>query len=228
MQKNILNQLFFLIAIVFLLSACEPKPSPTPTTPFVPPTKTSVPTTATFTETPTLTSTLTSTITATSTTTTSTPTDTPTITLTPTRTAYVIPENAIMAYFTIIGTGGPVACGDSLYAIYTGRDRTGSVEEDIRIALDAIFSSGQYVGALYNATYLSSFKVGDVSFNISNGTATISLAGIYVKPESYCDARRFRDQVWATARRFPEVKRAVITVRGGALLGDLLYAIQDK
>jgi len=133
-----------------------------------------------------------------------------------------------MMYFTILGSGGPVACGDSLYAVYTGHVRTGNTEKDIQIALDRLFSSGQYFGDLYNAVYPNNFRVQSVDFKQSTGTAVIVLKGGYVKPADYCDSRRYREQIWATARRFPEVNRIYISLTNGILLGDLLAAFTDK
>ena len=133
-----------------------------------------------------------------------------------------------MMYFVILDSGGPVACGDSLYAIYTGHVRTGDTEEDIRIALDRLFSSGPYFGNLYNAVYPNNFQVQSVDFKLSTGNATIVLNNGYIKPANYCDSRRYREQIWATARHFPEVKRISIFLSNGILLGDLLAAFTDK
>jgi ribulose bisphosphate carboxylase small subunit len=131
-------------------------------------------------------------------------------------------------YFTILDSGGPVACGDSLYAIYTGHVRTGNTEEDIQIALDSLFSSGPYFGNFYNAVYPNNFRVQSVDFKQSTGRADIVLNGGYVKPADYCDSRRYREQIWATARRFPEVQRISISLTNGILLGDLLAAFTGK
>ena len=219
-----------LLLISVFLSSCGGYPfqSPTAVMKVVPSTNTSLPpkatTTSTATKTPTLTSTPTKTATLTIT---STPSDTPTITPTATNSPFVIPDNAIMMYFTVLGSGGSVACGDSLSAVYTGHVRTGNTEEDIRIAIDRLFSSGKYIGSLYNAVYPSNFRVQSVDFNQSTGKAVIILSGNYVKPADYCDSRRYREQIWATARRFPEVQRVSLSLSNGLLLGDLLAAFTD-
>jgi len=216
-----------LLFLVVVLSACNGVPfqAPTATTTALPPTNTALPPTATSTNTATLTLIPTDTPTATIT---PTPTDTPTITPTPTNTPYVIPENAIMMYFTILSTNGPLACGASLYPVYTGNVRTGNTEEDIRIALDRLFASGQYFGSLYNAVYPTNFRVQSVDYNNSSGNAIIVLKGGYVKPADYCHSRWYREQIWNTARRFPEVNRVSIYLENGILLGDLLAAFTDK
>ena len=136
--------------------------------------------------------------------------------------------NIVRVYVTHLGTGGPVACGDSLIGLSAGVWRTGDVKKDIAIALNALFASGQNVGAYHNATYPSSFRVSNVEFDKSTGKATVTLSGSYVKPADQCEARRYREQVWATARQFPEVNRVSIWLDNGKLLGDLLYAVMSK
>lgn len=118
-----------------------------------------------------------------------------------------------------------MACGDSLVAIYTGHLRTGDIEKDIKIAVDTLFSIGQYSGALYNATYPSNLRVGGVI--LEKGVATVELGGSYLKPKDACDASRFRAQVWATILQFPEISRAIPTY-SNALLGDLLAVYSDS
>ncbi len=179
-------------------------PTPTPTqTPL--PTQTFTPS-PTFTETPL-------------------PTATETPTSTPASVSYVT-DGMILYYVTSIGTGGPVGCGDSLIALSTGRARTGNLDADLKIALDAIFSSGQYPAGLYNATYPSVLKVGGVEYTVSNGVATVQLDGSYVTPADACDASRYRAQVWTTALQFTEIKRFIPFV-GRALLGDRLAVYSD-
>jgi hypothetical protein len=115
-----------------------------------------------------------------------------------------------------------------LIGISSGHVRTGNVESDIQIALNTLFASGQKIGLYHNATYPSKFKVSDVEYKKSSGTAEITLQGSYVKPSDACEARRYREQVWATARHFPEVQRVTIRLASGGLLGDLLYAVMIK
>lgn len=128
-------------------------------------------------------------------------------------------------YFLIIpDNGGPFACGDGLAYFYSYQKSKG-VEEDITVALNALFSvKTEYVNQYYNPVYQSSLKVKDVI--VENGNATIYLAGTFVKPKSKCEADRIHLQVWQTASQFPKVtKRPVIWVNN-VLLGDLLEAIQ--
>ena len=106
----------------------------TPTS--IPPSETSSPT-LTETHTPTPTDSLTPTLTPSNT---ATETPTETTTPTPTKVTGYVPDNAIVIYLTHIGTGGPIACGDSLVAIMTGYVRTGNIETDIALAVDTLFS----------------------------------------------------------------------------------------
>jgi len=128
-------------------------------------------------------------------------------------------------YFLIIpDNGGPFACGDGLAYFYSYQKSKG-VEDDITVALNALFSvKSEYVNQYYNPVYQSSLRVRDVV--VENGNATIYLGGAFVKPKSKCEADRIHLQVWQTASQFPEVtKRPVIWVNN-VLLGDLLEAIQ--
>ena len=202
-------------------TAAPPLPTDTP----VPPTTTSTPT-ETPTETPTATATATATPTETPTATpTSTPTETPTATPNP---VSGLPENVILRFFTHIGTGGPVACGDSLVGYSTGHVRTGDVAMDVGIALNSLFQSGgPWVGDLYNAIYPSTIKVNEIEYEKNIETVTIYLAGNFVRPEENCDKLRFREQVWATARQFPGVTKAVIWMNN-SLLGDLLVTTNSN
>ena len=76
----------------------------------------------------------------------------------------------------------------------TGYNRTGNIEKDIQLAVDTLFTVGQYSAGLYNATYPSNLRVGAV--NIDKGEAIVDLDGFYEKPQNACDASRYRAQVW--------------------------------
>jgi hypothetical protein len=147
-----------------------------------------------------------------------TPSETPTNTPIP---PTYIPENAIVIYFTHIGTGGSVGCGDSLVPLRTGLYRTGDIEQDIKLALDTLFKAGQYSGALYNATYTSNLHVSGVDYHKSSGHVEIIFNGTYNKPKDACDASRYRAQYRATVLQFEEVSNMTVW-RNGLLLDDLL------
>ena len=150
----------------------------------------------------------------------------PTSTLTPTNVyAGEIPENAIYFYMTLLETGGNIGCGDSLVKLSTGRTKTGDLNTDLKIALDTIFSVGQYSGGAYNATFPSNLRVEQVNLTL-DGTANVYLSGSYVKPATSCDASRYRSQVWATALQFKEIVRFIPYV-GNSLLGDRLAVYSD-
>jgi len=157
-----------------------------------------------------------------------TPSETPTITPTviPTNTgAGIIPENTIIFYLTLLGTGGSVGCGDSLLKMTTGQSCTGDLAADLKLALDRIFTVGQYSGTVYNATYPSRLKVEKINITL-DGTAVVHFSGNYEKPVDGCDASRFRSQVWATALQFSEIKRFEPWI-GNTLLGDRLSVYSD-
>ena len=182
--------------------------------------------TATSTQTHTPTITFTPTNTATFTLTPSlTPSETPTETPTHTPIPYTgPPENAIIAYFVIRGSGGPIGCGDNLIPVLTGQNKTGNIESDLIVALNFLFSSGEYVIGLYNATHASGLKATSVDYHPGKGTAVTQLTGVYVAPVTKCDAHRYREQVWATAYQFDEITD-FSPFMGGALLGDRLYSV---
>jgi hypothetical protein len=224
----------FLITIILLLGACtsagtsnQPEATQLPTQTPVPATATPLPPTAT--STPTITPSQTPTFTATAThtaTASATPTDEPTPTDTATATTApqaVASSNVLVKYLVHAGTGGSTGCGDSLVPVSTGFLPTGDIEEDVKIALNSLFSTGtKYVGNLYNPLYQSNLRVGKVEFKKSTGELTIYLNGGFKKPKDECDKKLYRAQVWDTARQFPEVWRAYIWVNDKYLLGDLL------
>lgn len=222
----------FLITIILLLVACSSadnaetiEATQPPTNTPVPPTDTSIPPTSTPTSTATNTPTETPTATATETPT-ATATEEPTATMTATATAVpqvAAPSNVLAKYLVHQGTGGPIGCGDSLVPVSTGMLRTGNIEEDVKIALNSLFSTGtKYAGNLYNPLYQSNLRVVKVKFKKSSGGLTIHLKGGFTKPKDECDKMLYRAQVWDTARQFPEVWRAYIWVNDKYLLGDLL------
>lgn len=225
--------LLFFIVILFVLSACsgssspetmEITESPVATSTSLPPTETPLPPTATAT--PTVTPSATQTATATDT---ETPLPSPTATATATGTPTPAPVVGgggvyMIKYFVLLDTGGPIGCGDSLIASSTGQISTGNVKEDIKLALNSLFSTGvKYVGDLYNPLYQSKLRVTSVEFKGSGKDEVIvHLTGQFVKPKDPCDKTRYRWQVWETARQFPGIRRVNIRLDNGLLLGDLL------
>jgi hypothetical protein len=226
-SRSIMRYLVILLLASLLLTSCssaaqEPTPLPAtatsvPSATAVPPTETQVPT-PTVSETPVPTET-------------STPTETsePTETPLPTGTATATPppptpdiENAIVIYYIIKGTGGPVSCGDSLYAVNTGLPRTGDIANDVATALKRLFAYRyEYNGALYQSIYQSNISVNSVSFKPSTGVISVRLGGTYVRTGDDCDNSRARAQIWQTIRQFSEVKTVDILLNSN-LLGDVL------
>jgi hypothetical protein len=130
----------------------------------------------------------------------------------------------MVKYFILPDTGGPIGCGDNLVASSTGIVSTGNVKEDIKLALNSLFSTGvKYVGGLYNPLYQSKLRVLSVEFKGSKkDEVIIHMTGQFVKPKDPCDKTRYRWQVWETVRQFPGIRRANIWLNNGLLLGDLL------
>jgi len=109
-----------------------------------------------------------------------------------------------------------------MIAVSAGFVRTGDVKEDVKIALNSLFSTRtKYSGVFYNPLYQSKVRVNDVSFKKSSGNVTVHLIGPFTKPKEDCDKLLYRAQVWDTARQFPEVKLATNWMNQ-YLLGDLL------
>jgi hypothetical protein len=128
-------------------------------------------------------------------------------------------------YFLIIpNNGGPFACGDGL-VYYYAKSKGKSLEDNIRIALNALFSvKSEYVGDYYNPVYKSSLQVSKVE--IDNGRPTIWLKGKFVKPKDSCDSQRMHVQVWETASQFGGVTQRPVIWVNNVLLGDLLEGRQ--
>jgi hypothetical protein len=151
----------------------------------------------------------------------STHTQAPTDTATPGLAA--IPENAIMLYFILPGTGGTIACGDSIVPAYSGLTKSGDIKKDITTALNRLFSiRTKKVGILSNPLFQSNLKVSSVDYNKSSERITVYLNGGFVKPKDECDQLRYRAQVWSTIRQFG-VRNVIVWVND-KLLGDLLAA----
>lgn len=128
----------------------------------------------------------------------------------------------ILYYLIAENTGGPVACGDNLIAIYPGIRRTGDVETNVKAALTALFEQHtKYVSGLLNPIYESRMKAKSVSLDTSTGVATVQLAGTFVKPEDTCESKRMHAQVWFTINQFSSIRHSNVWL-GNVKLGDLM------
>lgn len=234
-KQDVWRKLFANILLILLLSGCSQNPTeqiqiqtttapiskatntPTPSETPLPPTETS---TETPTETP---------VPATSTPTkTETPfptdTNTPVATETPTNT-YVPQTQApntptasrgpVWIYYIQLNTGGPVACGDSAFAVSSGIARTGNISEDVAAGLSVLFNNNQkYSNYLYNPLYASRIRVENVTFNSGSGLITVQLRGTYKPSGDDCDNTRVRAQVWMTVRQYKAVTKTNIYLNG--------------
>jgi len=234
-KRLIQFQIFLFMIMLAVLPACSGSsspglfsasisPSPSATNTLVAPTETPFPPTATAS--PTVTATLTATATATSM---ETPLPSPTTTETATTTLAPAADVGgggvyMVKYLVLPDTGGPIGCGDSLIAVSTGQVSTGNVKEDIKLALNSLFSTGvKYVGDLYNPLYQSKLRVSSVELKgPKRDEVIIKMTGKFVKPKDPCDKTRYRWQVWQTVRQFAGIRQANIWLDNGLLLGDLL------
>lgn len=151
-----------------------------------------------------------------------TPEPTPTLSPTPT------PKEKGMKVFLINpDTGGPFGCGDGLVYFYTGKQRTDSVERDIKSAMNALFKlKTKNPGGYYNPVYNAHLYVKEVDVIEETGKVFIYLGGSIPKPPNVCEAERIHDQVWETARQISGYRNVTIRV-GNKLLGDLI-AVGDR
>lgn len=188
------------------IPAATAAPSDTAVPPTLTPTATVIP--PTFTASPTLEPTATTQPSAT-------PTDTP---LPPTPSG----DQAIYIYLIQTGTGGPIACGDSLIKINTGRPRTGDVAADVATALRSLLVKSPTISGFYNPVYLSNMSVSSVEYKPATKSVTVNLSGTYVRSGDRCDDGRVHDQIWTTIRQFPETKSSPLVLLNGNLLGDIL------
>ena len=144
-----------------------------------------------------------------------TPPPLPTLSPTPTLTSAGV-------YYILIAenTGGPFGCGDDLIRIYPGIRSPGGFEDDIKTALNALFSNhSEYYNGLYNPLYQSDLRAKGAELDASN-TPIIQLGGNLVKPKDECESKRMHAQVWYTVAQYSP-NRAKIFLNN-SLLGDLL------
>ncbi len=147
---------------------------------------------------------------------------------TPTLLASPTPKLTGMKVFLVNpDTGGPFGCGDGLVYFYTGKQRTDSIERDIKSAMNSLFKlKTKDVGGFYNPVYNAHLYVKDVDVIEETGKVFIYLAGSIPKPANECEAARVHDQVWETARQISGYRNVTIRV-GTKLLGDLI-AVGDR
>ena len=128
-----------------------------------------------------------------------------------------------LKYFLIApNTGGPFGCGDGLVYFYSGIHNKGSVEENIKAALNALLHlQTKNLGEYYNALYNARAKVKGVRFDEGSGHVAVYLSGTIPKPENVCESKRIHAQIWETIRQFSSVKSLEIWI-GNLLLGDWL------
>jgi hypothetical protein len=143
----------------------------------------------------------------------------------PTQTIGPTQEPSGPKYFLVIpDNGGPFACGDGLVYFYSNK-KGKSLEENIEVALNALFSvKSEYVGDYYNPIYQSNMRVKRVV--IENGKASIYLGGKFVNPKSDCEAKRMHQVIWSTAWQFGSLTHRPVIWINNVLLGDLIENVK--
>jgi spore germination protein GerM len=104
-------------------------------------------------------------------------------------------------------SGKKIGCDDSLVAVTRTIKATAT---PLKAALDELIaSSSENNGQLGNYVFGPNLKVKSVS--ISKGTATIRFSGA-ISVAGICDEPRITEQIEATAKQFPTVKRVKVFV----------------
>lgn len=111
-------------------------------------------------------------------------------------------------------SGTSVGCGDSIVAVNTGQSVEGSLQNDLRTALEALFalkeeSYGQ--SGLVTSLHTTNMQIESITVNgdstIINMGGVFSLAGV-------CSDARMQAQILHTVFQFPEVNSAAIYING--------------
>jgi hypothetical protein len=165
------------------------------------PTDTAIPATATITPTETLLPTATETLIPTLP---PPPTVTPTVDLTQLLRFYVLREDG----------DGPVGCGDTPIALYSGYYKSDDVLTDIRLAMTALLANKSlYIGSFLNPISKSSLQVGDVRWVDSN--IYVELVGNLVRGDERCVWNQLLTQLQYTARGAAQGNTINVRINGG-------------
>jgi len=139
------------------------------------------------------------------------------------QTTQVISSGGLFYYLISENTGGPIACGDNIFSIYPGVSSKGTLEENVRAALQALFNNhAKYTNGLYNPIYQSRLNAKGVTYDPDTGVAIIQLRGNFKRPKNGCESERMRAVIWQTIYQFSAIKKANIYIND-SLLGDRLY-----
>lgn len=110
--------------------------------------------------------------------------------------------------------GRRIGCGDSLVAVTRTVNATGGAT--LRAALEELLAlPHDYDAGLKNYWRGNNLRLSDVT--LRNGLATIRVTGEGPFIAGVCDAPRITEQIRATARQFPTVRRVAVFVNGRTL-----------
>jgi hypothetical protein len=128
------------------------------------------------------------------------------------------PRREVRVYLVALGDGGRagrrIGCGDSLVPVARTVNAVGGAT--LRAALEELLAvPHEYDGRLRNFWRGDNLRLSGVS--LRNGLATIRITGKGPYIAGVCDAPRITEQIRATARQFPTVRRVAVLVNGRPL-----------
>ena len=128
------------------------------------------------------------------------------------------PKREVRVYLVALDddgrTGRKIGCGDSLVPVTRTVSAAGGAL--LRAALDELLSlPHDFDGRLKNYWRGNNLRVSGVT--LRNGLATVRITGEGPSIAGVCDAPRITEQIRATARQFPTVRRVAVFVNGRTL-----------
>lgn len=134
-------------------------------------------------------------------------------------------------------SGTPVGCNDSLIGVDAGQTTTGTLERDIKTALDALFSlKTESYGQSGFITALADMNLAVENVTLTNDSAIINMGGGFLLTGVCADAR-IEAQILATVFQFPQINEAFIYINNesmkqlfdmsGQVLEDTPYTRED-
>lgn len=111
--------------------------------------------------------------------------------------------------------GIPIGCDDSVVMVETGRVETGTLETDLRVALEALFNTTALPDSRFVNT-LAGLGVSVTDVQADSNPVTIALAGA-IPLSGVCADARVEAQLLHTVFQFQAIQTALITLNGQSL-----------
>ncbi len=158
-----------------------------------------------------------------------------------TRTPAASPNGKIQFFLIIPDDNGlngtPVGCGDSLVAIETQESLSGTLEQDIKTALDSLFAlKTDSYGQSGFVTALATVNLMVQNVTVTGETAILNLGGSFTLT-GVCDDARMQAQILSTLFQFPQLNAVSIYLNddnmkqlfdmSGQVLTDVPYTRED-